>query len=40
VHARRRCLYDHLQRLQNLLGEMGLDASIPLGEQAIAAVEA
>lgn len=39
VHARRRCLYDHLQRLQDLLSDLDIDAHIPVGEDAIATVE-
>lgn len=39
IHARRRCLYDHLHQLQDLLDRAGLQASIPLDEEAIAALE-
>jgi hypothetical protein len=39
THARRRCLYDHLQHLQDLLQRTGADANIPLDEEAVAAVE-
>lgn len=38
-HARRRCLYDHLQRLQDFLGELGIGASIPVGDAALADIE-
>jgi hypothetical protein len=40
VYARRRCLYDHLQHLQDLLADADIDASIPLDESAVTAVEA
>jgi len=40
VYARRRCLYDHLQHLQDLLNDADIDASIPIDERSIAAVEA
>lgn len=40
VHARRRCLYDHLQRLQDLLEDAGIQATIPIDANAIEAVEA
>ena len=39
MHARRNCLYDHLQRLQDLLADLGIDASIPLDDVAVTAVE-
>lgn len=39
VHARRRCLYDHLHDLQDLLEEAGIEATIPIDEKAIVAVE-
>jgi hypothetical protein len=39
THARRRCLYDHLQHLQDLLGRLGLDANIPLDDAALTAIE-
>jgi len=39
VHARRRCLYDHLHNLQDLLEEAGIEAKIPIDEDAIVAVE-
>lgn len=39
MYARRRCLYDHLQTLQDLLEEAGLEATIPIDERAIVAVE-
>lgn len=38
--ARRRCLYDHLQRLLDLLRELGYDASIELDDETLLAVEA
>lgn len=37
--ARRRCVYDHLQRLQAFLGELGLAVQIPLADDALLAVE-
>jgi hypothetical protein len=37
--ARRRCLYDHLQRLQDHLAELGHTALIPLADDALLAVE-
>jgi len=39
THARRRCLYDHLQHLQDLLKRTGADATIPLDDKALAAIE-
>lgn len=39
THARRRCLFDHLHRLQDLLGELGLQAVIPIEDAAIQAIE-
>jgi hypothetical protein len=39
THARRHCLYDHLQQLQDLLEQTGAKASIPIDEQAITAIE-
>ncbi len=39
VYARRRALYDHLQTLQDLLEETGIEATIPIDEQVILAVE-
>ena len=39
MYARRRCLYDHLQHLQDLLEEAGIDARIPVDEKAVVAVE-
>jgi hypothetical protein len=39
MYARRRCLYDHLQQLQDLLEEAGIDGKIPVDEKAILAVE-
>ena len=41
VWARRRCLYDHLQRLGDFLRELGhFDASIDVLDEALLAVEA
>ena len=37
--ARRRCLYDHLQRLQDFLGGLGYTAQMPLADDALIAVE-
>ncbi len=39
THARRRCLYDHLQHLQDLLSRLDVDANIPLNDTALAAIE-
>ncbi len=39
VYERRRCLYDHLHRLQDLLATLGIAATIPLEERAIELVE-
>lgn len=39
MYARRRALYDHLQNLQDLLDEAGIEASIPIDEGTIVAVE-
>jgi hypothetical protein len=39
MHARRRCLYDHLHHLQDLLQNMGMDAQIPIDDAAVEAVE-
>lgn len=39
MHARRRCLYDHLHQLQDLLQEDGAEASIPFDDEAIEAIE-
>jgi hypothetical protein len=39
IAARRRCVYDHLQRLQELLAELGHVAQIPLADDALIAVE-
>jgi hypothetical protein len=38
-YAQRRCLYDHLHRLQELLEERGHLTSIPVEENAITAIE-
>ena len=37
--ARRRCIYDHLQRLQDFLAELGHTVQIPLADDALLAVE-
>ena len=37
--ARRRCLYDHLQRLQDFLEQLGCTAQIPLADDALTAIE-
>ncbi len=39
THARRRCLFDHLQQLQALLEQTGADAQIKIEDNAITAVE-
>jgi hypothetical protein len=39
IHVRRRCLYDHLQRLQDYLDELGHTAQIHGLDDAVAAVE-
>lgn len=39
THARRTCLYDHLHQLQDLLQENGMQAHIPIDEQAVKAIE-
>jgi hypothetical protein len=39
IVARRRCLYDHLQRLQGFLEALGHTAEIPLPDDALIAVE-
>ena len=39
THARRRCVYDHLGHLQDLLRDLDVDANIPLDDKALAAVE-
>lgn len=39
MHARRRCLYDHLHRLQDLLQEDGAQVSIPVDDTAVEAIE-
>jgi hypothetical protein len=41
LFARRRCLYDHLQRLQQFADEIGLGAlQVDVGEQTLLAIEA
>jgi hypothetical protein len=37
-HARGRCLYDHLQALQQWLGSLGYDAGIVARDEAVAAL--
>jgi hypothetical protein len=37
--ARRRCIYDHLQRLQDFLAALGHTVQIPLADDALLAVE-
>jgi hypothetical protein len=39
IIARRRCIYDHLQRLQDFLAELGHTFQIPLADDALLAVE-
>lgn len=39
MHAKRRCLYDHLGHLQDFLQSIGMDAKIPVDDAAVAAVE-
>jgi len=39
MYARRRCLYDHLHRLQDLLATLGIAATIPLEERSIEIIE-
>lgn len=39
THARRTCLYDHLQRLQDFLTDLDHQANITFDEQAITALE-
>jgi len=39
THLRRRLLYDHLQRLQDLLDELGLAATIAVDERAVELIE-
>lgn len=38
LYERRRCLYDHLVRLQDLCHCLELHAQIPIGEDALAAI--
>jgi hypothetical protein len=40
LHVRRRCLYDHLQRLQDFLEELGHCAQVDGLDMAVEAVEA
>lgn len=39
VHARRRCLYDHLHHLHDLLRRDGTEANIPIDDEAIRTME-
>lgn len=39
THARRHCLLDHLQQLQDLLDDLGLEATIAVDDAAIDAIE-
>lgn len=39
THQRRRLLYDHLQRLTELLGDLGIDARLHVDDRAIVAIE-
>jgi hypothetical protein len=39
IIARRRCVYDHLLRLQDFLAEMGHTVQIPVADAALLAVE-
>ncbi len=39
IHARRRCLYDHLHQVQTLLDATGMEAHIPINDEAIEAIE-
>ncbi|MGH2878684.1 MAG: hypothetical protein ACRDK4_03635 [Solirubrobacteraceae bacterium] len=39
THARRHCLFDHLQHLQDLLDELGLTATIAVDDDAIDVIE-
>jgi hypothetical protein len=39
MHTRRTCLYDHLHRLQSLLQDHGIDAQLPIDDNAIEAIE-
>jgi hypothetical protein len=39
MHARRTCLYDHLHQLQDLLQSHGIDAQLPVDDDAIADIE-
>lgn len=38
LYERRRCLYDHLARLQDLCLRLELDAQITIGDDALAAI--
>lgn len=37
-YGRQRCLYDHLLRLQDLCEQLGINAQIPVSEDALGAV--
>jgi hypothetical protein len=39
MFARRRCVFDHLQRLQDLLAELGHTVQVPLADDALLAGE-
>ncbi len=39
MHARRTCLYDHLHQFQSLLQDHGIDAQLPIEDDAIEAIE-
>jgi hypothetical protein len=39
MHARRTCLYDHLHQLQSLLQDHGINAQLPVEDDAIDAIE-
>lgn len=39
MHSRRSCLYDHLHQLQDLLQSDGIDAQVPVDDDAIEAIE-
>ncbi len=39
THSRRTCLYDHLHQLQGVLQDHGIDAQLPVEDDAIEAIE-
>lgn len=39
MHSRRTCLYDHLHQLQSILQEHGIDAQLPVEDDAVEAIE-